>query len=210
MNGRVIKFEGSVHAQADRLLPWWINGTLNDDERAQVEQHLSECAQCRHEAQWLRRLQDAYASDDVPIEDPALAARRLRRRLAAQTARSNAPERQPWWRREWRFGWLAVAQAVLIVALGGALIHQRSVTYHTLGATLPTHPMLVVMFDPHTSEAQLRDVLHATGARIVGGPTETGAYLITVPQGQLASARTQLQGSGHVTLVESLDAGANP
>ena len=28
MSGRVLKFEGSVHAEADRLLPWWVNGTL--------------------------------------------------------------------------------------------------------------------------------------------------------------------------------------
>ncbi|WP_158543476.1 zf-HC2 domain-containing protein [Dyella solisilvae] len=210
MNGRVIKFEGSAHAQVDRLLPWWVNGTLDEDERALVEQHLAECPPCQHEAAWLRGLQEQYAEDDAPAADVTRAARRLRRRLANETLHVHATAPTPWWRQGWRLGWLAVAQAALIIVLGASLFHQRAAGYHTLGGAEPANAVLVVVFDPQTSEAQMRQLVRDSHAHIVGGPTEAGAYLISLPSSGAAAARSQLQGSGHVTLVESLDGGAQP
>ena len=35
------------HEQYDQLLPWFVNGTLNDDERTAVERHVADCAECR-------------------------------------------------------------------------------------------------------------------------------------------------------------------
>ena len=43
----IIRLRGSPHEQAQQLLPWYINGTLEADERAMVEAHLSDCADCR-------------------------------------------------------------------------------------------------------------------------------------------------------------------
>ena len=36
MSGRVLPFEGSAHDEAQRLLPWLVNGRLEDRERAVV------------------------------------------------------------------------------------------------------------------------------------------------------------------------------
>ncbi len=64
MIGRVLPFEGSVHVEAERLLPWLVNGTLQNEERGLVEQHLVDCAQCQREVEWLRALQAQAACDD--------------------------------------------------------------------------------------------------------------------------------------------------
>ena len=41
MSGRVLRFEGSAHTEAQRLLPWFVNGTLKDEELALIERHLA-------------------------------------------------------------------------------------------------------------------------------------------------------------------------
>jgi len=38
------------------LLPWYVNGTLTADERAEVEQHLEECGECRAAVEELRQI----------------------------------------------------------------------------------------------------------------------------------------------------------
>ena len=52
------------------LLPWYLNGTLRDDERRQVDQHLSSCAACRAEldelAQLNVQLHEVYAAQSEP------------------------------------------------------------------------------------------------------------------------------------------------
>jgi hypothetical protein len=212
MNGRIIKFEGSAHAEVDRLLPWWINGSLDGDERAQVEHHLAECVSCQQEVTWLRGLQHAYDAKDVATDDATPALRRLRRRVAHEhKAATGSPYSiADWWRRHRPMGWVVVAQAMFILVLGGAWLQQRVPTYHTLSAPAAKASLMVVTFAPQTSEARLRELLRANHARLVGGPSQTGAYLLSVPDENAVSARQQLHEAKEVTLVENLDAGSMP
>lgn len=210
MKGRIIRFEGSIHAQADRLLPWLVNGTLAGDDRVQVERHLAECAACRSEAAWLHALQEEYPGDEAVAADAPRALHRLRRRIAAGAMAIPAPPVSTWRQRGRRLAWLAAVEAVLILGLGATLFRQENTMYHTLGAPSAKASVLVVMFDPHISEARLRQLLRAGDARIVDGPTATGAYLLRVPDARIDAARKVLRGSPEVTMVESLEADGQP
>jgi len=42
MSGRVLPFDPPAHKVADVLLPWFVNGTLDEDELAFVQQHLGD------------------------------------------------------------------------------------------------------------------------------------------------------------------------
>ncbi|WP_430391583.1 zf-HC2 domain-containing protein [Dyella sp. 20L07] len=210
MSGRIIKFEGSAHAEADRLLPWWVNGTLTAEEHAKVEQHLAECSQCQREVTWIRSLQEEYVGDRANTASVSIAIRRMRRRVATEALKGKGTTLSAWWQRAWHPGWLIATQAVLILVLGTALLHEHSATYHTLGAKAAEGSTLIVVFDPHASEEQLRKLIRANHARITGGPTETGAYLLMVPDERIDAARTGFQHAKEVTLVERLDAGATP
>lgn len=207
MNGRIIKFEGSVHAQADRLLPWYVNGTLAEDERLHVEQHLLDCAQCQREVTWLRGVQEEFAAQ-AEKDDVSPPMQHLHRRVRAR--RRTKPFSSPWHRREKQLAWLAAVQAVVIVAMSATLFHQQHAAYRTLSAPSEKGAWLVVVFDPHTREAQMRQLLRDSDARIVGGPTEGGGYVLRVPDAHEAAVRKLLLGSPQVTLVEDLGAGDHP
>ena len=110
---------------------------------------------------------------------------------------------QPWARA------LVAAQLAAIVVLGAVVVAREEprTTYRTLGAAdspAATGAALVVVFDPATSELDLRSVLRSVDARIVGGPTQTNAYLLDVPPGTREQAVRRLKTDRRVVLVESL------
>jgi len=50
------------------LLPWYVNGTLTADERAEVEEHLDTCADCRASVEELRQIAIAVErGEPVPL-----------------------------------------------------------------------------------------------------------------------------------------------
>jgi tRNA A22 N-methylase len=68
----------------------------------------------------------------------------------------------------------------------------------------------VVVFQPNTSERELRRILQARNARVVDGPTVTDAYLISVPDASRAQALQALRAESAVKLAEPLDGGSAP
>src|SRR5512144_1645233 len=152
----------AAHKVADVLLPWFVNGTLAGDERAFVERHLDDCEQCRREVAWLRDLHAACVTASETSADVASGARRLRRQLEARDHLSR------WKRVEWR--WAAAGAFAAFVALGTAWFttNDDGVLYRTLGVAETAAPRagtVVVVFDPATTELDLRRIVRAAGAR---------------------------------------------
>jgi hypothetical protein len=200
MNARDRPSDTSENDLADVLLPWLVNGTLDAGERAFVERHVDACAQCRREVDWLRSLRAAcVAAESSPAA--AHAARRLRSHLDASRPRARAPWRLP-----------AVAAFAAAATFGVALLAvDDEPLYRTLGApgASTAHAgSLVVVFDPSTSEFDLRRVLRAAGARIVDGPTQTNAYVLDVAAAHRGEALKLLRAEHAVVLAERLDGGA--
>jgi len=106
-----------------------------------------------------------------------------------------------------------VAQLAVIVLLGGviaAMSTDLGAPYRTLGAADSAGPAtasLVVVFDPSTTELDLRRMVRAVGARIVDGPTQANAYLLDVPPEATEQALRNLKAERRVVLVEPLAAG---
>jgi hypothetical protein len=202
MSGRVLRFEGSAHTEADRLLPWLANDTLEGEELTRVRAHLDECAACRRELEWLRSLQAAYAEQAAPAT-PARTPRRLRQRIALAHGK-HRPGRSRWQR------WLIAVQAAVMLVMGLALLQhdQRPApapAYHALAAPVVARDRLVVVFDPMLSEMHMRRLLQACDARVVDGPTASGAWVLSVPSARADAIREALRAAPGVTFVERLD-----
>lgn len=77
------------HQQVQLLLPWYVNESLNSDERREVESHIRSCLVCRRELIALRKLSEAVTqgSDlELAAENSfASLARRLPPRVAEST-----------------------------------------------------------------------------------------------------------------------------
>lgn len=203
MSGRILRFEGSAHTEADRLLPWLVNGTLEGEELMRVRAHLDQCAACRHELEWLRSLQGAYTEESTQPAPPPRLPRRLRHRLTAILG-TRRHHRSRWQRR------LIAAQAAVMLVMGLALLQHERVApgvYHTLAAPAVARDRLVAVFDPALSEMRMRRLLQACDARVVDGPTAGGAWVLSVPSARADAIREALRAAPGVTLVERLDAG---
>ena len=67
------------HRRVRELLPWYLNETLGDAERAAVEDHLARCTSCRQSlAEW-RAIEDAAAAQPQPLASSASLAMLLNR-----------------------------------------------------------------------------------------------------------------------------------
>jgi len=93
-----------------------------------------------------------------------------------------------------------------VVVAAGLLLSLSQPSYRALGsAPVPAAANVIVMFAPETTEAQIRDLLKANDATLVGGPTETDAYLLSIPGAARSSALAKLQAERHVKLAQPID-----
>jgi len=237
MNGRIFRMDIPAHQAVQELLPWDASEQLAPDETQRVREHLQTCAQCRQDLEWERDMRaEAAASDALPPGvDMESALARLMPALGAQehaapvmvTATSATPEAAPiaagapqrvsWWRTasanqpSW-LRWTVAAQWVLIIGLGALLLRPDTdpAPYRVLGSAVSSGANLVVIFQPNTSERELRHILQAQGARVVDGPTVTDAYLLHVPPATRERALAALHAEPAVQLAEALDGGTPP
>jgi anti-sigma factor RsiW len=89
----VIPLLASVHRQVDRLLPWYVNGTLDETELALVTAHVAQCARCQADVVWQERLRaPALHADELAMRaDVDRSWAQLSRRLAIGKPARTAP-----------------------------------------------------------------------------------------------------------------------
>jgi hypothetical protein len=222
------------HQQTQELLPWYVTGAIDADDRQIVEAHLADCAECQAELAIERRLRSAVVAMPVQAE-PGWAA--FRARLEASTGQPAEAEletlpplpigRGSRWRavgtalrgadRPGRSGWVMAAQAAALVLVATMVIPsfttQPTAPYRTLSA--PPVPNaeagnMIVMFRPNTPEQDMRRTLVESGARLVGGPTEAHAYILSVPAPRRMAALAHLRAQPAIVMAEPIDAAAHP
>ena len=223
MSDHIVTLDTSTHQAVQELLPWFVTETLEGDEHALVQEHLQVCSQCQADVDWHRKLHAVGIPLPSAAPDVESALARLLPRLDAAPQMMPAARSTPivlvrsalaeflrnlargdgqWMR------WALAAQFALIVGLTTMLasFSGNDAAYRVLGAR-SSAGNVVVMFKPETSEQELRRILQANGARVVDGPTVTDAYLLSVPDAQVAGAVAALRSQHAVALVESLDNG---
>ena len=117
MTARIVSLDPS-HQHLQELLPWFVMGTLDEDERVLVEQHVSGCASCRREIVWHEQLRDASLAQ--PIErDAGRAFAALRDRLPGRGADAPgwfAAAREWWHSQQAWLRWSLALQPVAVAA----------------------------------------------------------------------------------------------
>jgi anti-sigma factor RsiW len=207
----IIRLRGSPHEEVQRLLPWLVNGTLAPDEVEIVEAHLSECAECRADLQTERQLAHEIASMPVDIEGGWAD---IEQRLEAERTVLVRPE--AFWRKRIPVGWAVASPLAAAATVGLFFVNvtpSAPVTqeYRALGApTAVQAANVVVMFEDSTRVKDMRAALAAADARLVDGPTETGAYLLRVDGAKREQALKSLRDNDAIALAEPIDGPAHP
>ena len=204
---KIIKLHGGAHDEVQELLPWMVNGTLAHDEVDRIEKHLAECAECRAELAQERQI--AAAIESSPIDSRAAWERMERRLEAAGEPRPGAAHSL--WRRRVPLGWaiaspLAAAAALALVIIDVSARPPIEPQYRALGsAETAQSANLIVQFQPATRVSDMRSALEIVDARLVDGPTVTGAYLLHVDQARRELALKELRDNQAVALAQPID-----
>ncbi len=158
----------------EKILPWYVNNTLTDEERRKVEEHLKECERCRSEVKYLKALRSQVKTTSAVTVYGKLGLKRLLRDIKkeAQPSRRFAfPRWQPA---------LAIA-ASLIIMLQSVILYnywQQSEAITTLSGHVHGGVVLQVSFAPDANEAKIRKVLQSVEGSIIDGPGAIGIYRI--------------------------------
>jgi len=147
------------HDEVAVLLPWYVNGSLNTEERIQVDDHVRRCLACRRELALERRTLEVFHSVS-PVDQSADAAfERLHDRIAGRVRR---PGRS-------RFD-------DLVLALRRLRAIAASRTWSGLRLPLIALPMVALMFGLVLVNLEPDDLQLTGGAGLGGSGHEAGDY----------------------------------
>ena len=194
----------SVHETCWEILPWYVNGSLQEEERLRVEQHLATCPYCRQEVTSLQQFQDRLLEYDASAQQQALAFNRLMQRIkqpgAAVPDSGSQPTGKTGINNRLATLWSALRQsnmayavtaALLAGVVVGLLIPQQTDQriYTTLSATQPYQEgrlSVHVIFKPQTPELEIRKLLHHYHATVIAGPGTNGIYTLAIDKRSLS------------------------
>jgi len=219
--------EDSRHQEVSKLVPWYVNGTLDERETDAVRQHLSGCAACREDVERCRDLAVAVQTAPTPhwAPSPEHLAQLLDRIDALEATGSGGTG----WRQ--RFGdwaaalaeiiwssprpvrWALATQSALVALLAAVVVWQVALPpgqpYRTLvgAGEVPgaRRAQIRVVFADDATEHEVRELLGRIAGTMVGGPSSVGAYTISLPVSrpdQVRSALDILRADAKVRLAE--------
>jgi hypothetical protein len=182
--------DSTVHRHTWDQIPWMVNGSLPESARLSVQTHLENCADCREELEFQRRLAAAIESGSSVCEsDSQDSWQRLRARIDA-AGRSGRPRHGQRRGRglsgEW-IPWLVAAMVVQAIGLGALATvlwskpaASSGAVYRTLSAPTASqgNATIRVVFAPDVSVGTMQAVLAAAGLQIQSGPSSAGVWSV--------------------------------
>lgn len=194
------------HHESMNLLPWYVNGTLDDSERLFVEKHTKVCLHCRRELANLEKLAGQVVSTNVFDMASQGSFSVLKQRISRETKRVEQPlilanqfgriyksiiERVSQGSRQNRF--ILAFLVVTLVALPGlfisTLLHvdNQPPVYRTLSDKLADkmelkteHRRLRVIFKEGVERKTIDRILGSIHGRIVEGPDSRGVIHVQI------------------------------
>ena len=213
-----------MKSRFDELLPFYVNGTLTDDDRAWVEQYLREHPKAGAELRWYESLQSKLR-EDAPAVSSEVGLERAMQRIRAERPSPQRTARRPsLYERLFAFFASITPQPLLRPALVGALAViavQAGIIFHIAGvhedestelralkatSVVDQGPYLKVNFKPDAREADIRLLLVEVHASLAAGPGQLGDYYLRVPGPQLVASGDALKASAIVDNVAVVDA----
>jgi anti-sigma factor RsiW len=175
-----------LHDEVDKLLPWYVTGTLNEADTDRVDAALAARADAaallNQETALSRRIAGEATDIDAVLARQPAAFEQLRQRLNRPTEPGISGGRQL---SRWRQGCTAVLSLLVIGAVATSpwlAPAQPTGSYATLTQSAGGGAIQLVV-TPGVSQTQVHQLIARLGGSIVSGPTPHNVYLIAVPEG---------------------------
>lgn len=177
--------KAQARASFRAALPFYINGTLPDGERAEVEAFLALDAEARDELAFAQALAGA-ARQHVEERDPMAGFDQFQKRLSAARAEKQKPLKRSW--RDWAASWgFSPALGFVIALLGLQTVMNLGVVTNVADgpvtrslATSQRAANLKIVVSANASMAQLAELLQGQRCQIVWGPGSGGELWLVV------------------------------
>jgi hypothetical protein len=202
-----------MREKALSLLPFYLNGTLNDADRAFVELALQSHPVLRKELAFLQNVA-THVRESVDKVPESIGLGRVMARIELEAEKKSAFSE--FFSGFLSGGWMKAALTASVVGLcvqtwrahelSEEVVQYRGQAQPNLGqlnagGTQANVAYVNVSFQPTTSEAALRILLAGVGAQIVAGPDLSGEYRLALPADQLESSKQVLQQSGLIQTI---------
>jgi Putative zinc-finger len=206
------------------LIPWYVNGSIDESERRRIDLHLSECALCRDDLVQERRVYQGMTAETNIAYMPAASLKRLQARLdgavGADTRESTPPARRSALRMPWQ---AVMAASIAVIAVALSLLaadrwmqmraRAAAANYYTVTTPAPraSGEVIRAVFAPAITLVDLQAILDEAQLRIVAGPSEAGVYsLASNTQRPVASALALLRAHTQVRFAERMQSNVGP
>jgi len=175
------------HRHAWDLIPWLVNGSIAESERAGLQHHVQDCEACRDEIETQRALLQAMKIRPQVQSMPHGSLQKLWQRIDAHPqAAPQETATPPSARAPRTLRWLAAAvvlQALLLGVLATVMLRapgSSDSAYRTVStpATASGEPSVRAVFSPDMTLGELQALLERAHLRIVNGPSPDGVYTL--------------------------------
>jgi hypothetical protein len=204
----------TTHDAAAMLLPWYVNGSLDDEQREMVESHVAVCLSCRSELNIQHRIARVVQSRDATSVGADIGFAQLRQRI--QPEHCTLLSRMRNWSSNKRSAtallWASGAAVAASVFMASPLLHDFggpvSVPreFRTLSADNGHLDFransLRLVFSEGLDDKTRQDILHMINAVSITAPSSSGVLTVQVPDGELAPALALLRDRKEVRLAE--------
>jgi hypothetical protein len=203
-----------MNSRFEELLPWYVNGTLGDEDRAFVETYLTEHPEAKSELDWYRSL-SVRLHDGAPAVPATIGLGKVMTLIRGD--QPTLAERIGAFFGSFGLRPALVLAGVAVMAVQGAFIFnllgqakEDAAEMRAARATAVAEgPMLKINFAPDAKEADIRFLLMSVQGSLAGGPGQLGDYFVRVPAGKEAAIAAQLKSAPIVQAV-SLAPGVPP
>lgn len=197
----------SEHQKIWKLLPWYVNHSLDPSEQDIVKAHLKNCIACRLEFNQQKLLLAKMQQTDLLQQVSQVSFAQLKKRIENQhtlipTARKDESSRSnnagklfaPQFLSAIKFTALAASLVLLALPfLSTSSIEQSNLTgeYRTLANPVQgeqKNNMIRIVFSEHANPKHISAALHSVSGQIVKGPLQNGVYEV-----QIGDEHTDLQ-----------------
>ena len=170
-----------THNDVELLLPWYVNDTLDDDERKTVQQHLQTCAECRDNVELLGRMKTAVHGR---APSPIVPKPRIEQMLA--TIDADAEPATPVWRKHI----FSIAASIALLAITALAIYggrssmpnlpARFETATGVAAATDMEYVFEIKFRQNMSADDRHRILEKLGAREILFDDDAGVHRVIV------------------------------